>query len=132
MYFQDSFMLSCSFTAQLIINLDCRFEAYAQILYCQLIGLPDVTIQSWNTTTKGHKLVIKDGKLYQYPVELSLQLKKGSQEDFSENGNNAWAALNFNFEANTKQSLSFFRPRKELGSLPTVDTENGKRHFDRS
>ena len=70
------------------------------------------------------ELSIKDGKLYQYPVEAITSLR-ASQEDFSEKtATTNTYELELNFEANTQTELVLFADQEGNGLSLTVDTEN--------
>ena len=129
-----------------IINLDYGFEAYAtqgfntpdgRALIVSWIGLPDVDYPTDKYDYQGamslvKELSIKDGKLYQYPVEAITSLR-ASQEDFSEKtATTNTYELELNFEANTQTELVLFADQERKGLSLTVDTENGKVILDRS
>ena len=129
-----------------IINLDYGFEAYAtqgfntpdgRALIVSWIGLPDVDYPTDKYDYQGamslvKELSIKDGKLYQYPVEAITSLR-ASQEDFSEKtATTNTYELELNFEANTQTELVLFADQEGNGLSLTVDTENGKVILDRS
>ena len=129
-----------------IINLDYGFEAYAtqgfntpdgRALIVSWIGLPDVDYPTDKYDYQGamslvKELSIKDGKLYQYPVEAITSLR-ASQEDFSEKtATTNTYELELNFEANSQTELVLFANQEGNGLSLTVDTENGKVILDRS
>lgn len=85
-----------------IINLDYGFEAYAtqgfntpdgRALIVSWIGLPDVDYPTDKYDYQGamslvKELSIKDGKLYQYPVEAITSLRTRQERFLWKNGNN--------------------------------------------
>ena len=111
-----------------IINLDYGFEAYAtqgfntpdgRALIVSWIGLPDVDYPTDKYDYQGamslvKELSIKDGKLYQYPVEAITSLR-ASQEDFSEKtATTNTYELELNFEANSSnRTCPLRRPRRK-------------------
>ena len=129
-----------------IINLDYGFEAYAtqgfntpdgRALIVSWIGLPDVDYPTDKYDYQGamslvKELSIKDGKLYQYPVEAITSLR-ASQEDFAEKTETTNTyELELNFQANSQTELVLFADQEGNGLSLTVDTENGKVILDRS
>ena len=129
-----------------IINLDYGFEAYAtqgfntpdgRALIVSWIGLPDVDYPTDKYDYQGamslvKELSIKDGKLYQYPVEAITSLRT-RQEDFSEKtATTNTYELELNFQANTQTELVLFADQEGNGLSLTVDTAKGKVILDRS
>lgn len=129
-----------------ILNLDYGFEAYAtqgfnapdgRTLIVSWIGLPDVDYPTDAFDYQGaislvKELSIKDGKLYQYPVDAITSLRT-SQEVFTEKveSNNCYE-LNLTFPANEVHELLLFADKNGKGLHLTVDTEKGKVILDRS
>ena len=126
--------------AHQFINLDYGFEAYAtqgfntpdgRALIVSWIGLPDVDYPTDKYDYQGamslvKELSIKDGKLYQYPVEAITSLR-ASQEDFSEKtATTNTYELELNFEANTQTELVLFADQEGNGLSLTVDTAKRK------
>lgn len=111
-----------------IINLDYGFEAYAtqgfntpdgRALIVSWIGLPDVDYPTDKYDYQGamslvKELSIKDGKLYQYPVEAITSLR-ASQEDFSEKRQQlTLTSLNLTLKLTLKQNLSSSQTKKGM------------------
>ncbi|MCK3943265.1 sucrose-6-phosphate hydrolase [Streptococcus suis] len=129
-----------------IQNLDYGFETYAtqafnapdgRALSISWIGLPDVAYPTDKYDYQGamslvKELTIKDGKLYQYPVEAIRSLRHSEQEftDLSTT-NNAYE-LELTFAANTKTELVLFADENGFGFNITVDTKEGSVTIDRS
>lgn len=129
-----------------IQNLDFGFEAYAtqgfntpdgRALIVSWIGLPDVDYPTDQYDYQGamslvKELSIKDGKLYQYPVE-AIKTLRSPEEVFAEKAstNNSYE-LDLTFPANEIGELLLFADEKGNGLRLTVDTLNGKVVLDRS
>ena len=111
-----------------IINLDYGFEAYAtqgfntpdgRALIVSWIGLPDVDYPTDKYDYQGamslvKELSIKDGKLYQYPVEAITSLR-ANQEDFAEKQLQLiLTSLNLTSKLIVKPSLFFSQTKKEM------------------
>lgn len=129
-----------------ILNLDYGFEAYAtqgfnapdgRTLIVSWIGLPDVDYPTDKYDYQGamslvKELTIKDGKLYQYPVETITSLRD-SEENFSEKSTTSNTyELEVTFPANDKSELLLFADDKGNGLRLTVDTKEGIVTLDRS
>jgi beta-fructofuranosidase len=129
-----------------ILNLDYGFEAYAtqgfnapdgRTLIVSWIGLPDVDYPTDKYDYQGamslvKELTIKDGKLYQYPVEAITSLRD-SEENFSEKSTTSNTyELEVTFPANDKSELLLFADDKGKGLRLTVDTKEGIVTLDRS
>lgn len=129
-----------------ILNLDYGFEAYAtqgfnapdgRTLIVSWIGLPDVDYPTDKYDYQGamslvKELTIKDGKLYQYPVEAITSLRD-SEENFSEKSTTSNTyELEVTFPANDKSELLLFADDKGNGLRLTVDTKEGIVTLDRS
>ncbi len=129
-----------------ILNLDYGFEAYAtqgfnapdgRTLIVSWIGLPDVDYPTDKYDYQGamslvKELTIKDGKLYQYPVEAITSLRD-SEENFSEKSTTSNTyELEVTFPANDKSELLLFADDKGNGLRLTVDTKEGIVTLDRN
>lgn len=129
-----------------ILNLDYGFEAYAtqgfnapdgRSLIVSWIGLPDVEYPTDAFDYQGamslvKELSIKDGKLYQYPVEAITSLRS-SQEAFADkDATNNTYELDLHFPANQVSQLLLFADQKGNGLKLTIDTNVGKVRLDRS
>lgn len=129
-----------------ILNLDYGFEAYAtqgfnapdgRSLIVSWIGLPDVEYPTDAFDYQGamslvKELSIKDGKLYQYPVEAITSLRS-SQEAFADkDATNNTYELDLHFLANQVSQLLLFADQKGNGLKLTIDTNVGKVRLDRS
>lgn len=129
-----------------ILNLDYGFEAYAtqgfnapdgRSLIVSWIGLPDVEYPTDAYDYQGamslvKELSIKDGKLYQYPVEAITSLRS-SQEAFADkDATNNTYELDLHFPANQVSQLLLFADQKGNGLKLTIDTNVGKVRLDRS
>ncbi|EHJ53350.1 sucrose-6-phosphate hydrolase [Streptococcus macacae] len=129
-----------------ILNLDFGFECYAtqgfnapdgRVLTVSWIGLPDIDYPTDRYDYQGamslvKELQIKNGKLYQYPVEAVTSLRS-SQEDFtSKSETNNCYELELQFKANSKTKLTLFADDKGNGLTILVDTSQGKILVDRS
>ncbi|CQR24243.1 putative sucrose-6-phosphate hydrolase [Streptococcus varani] len=129
-----------------ILNLDYGFEAYAtqgfnapdgRSLIVSWIGLPDVEYPTDDFDYQGamslvKELSIKDGKLYQYPVEAITSLRS-SQEAFADkDATNNTYELDLHFPANQVSQLLLFADQKGNGLKLTIDTNVGKVRLDRS
>ena len=78
------------------------------------------------------ELSIKDGKLYQYPVEAITSLRS-SQEAFADkDATNNTYELDLHFPANQVSQLLLFADQKGNGLKLTIDTNVGKVRLDRS
>lgn len=129
-----------------ILNLDFGFECYAtqgfntpdgRALAVSWIGLPDVDYPTDQFDYQGamslvKELTLKDGKLYQYPVEAITSLRQ-TEEDFSERqtSQNTYE-LELNFKKDSKTELVLFADENHKGLHLTVDTASGKVIIDRS
>ncbi|OTN91535.1 sucrose-6-phosphate hydrolase [Enterococcus faecium] len=129
-----------------IQNLDYGFEAYAtqgfntpdgRTLIVSWIGLPDIDYPTDKYDYQGamslvKELSIKNGKLYQYPVE-SIKSLRVSTEDFTSRveTSNTYE-LDLSFPANQKTELLLFADHLGNGLSLTVDTKEGKIILDRS
>lgn len=129
-----------------IINLDYGFEAYAtqgfnmedgRAFIVSWIGLPDVDYPTDDYDYQGamslvKELSIKDGKLYQYPVEAITSLR-ANQEDFAEKtATDNTYELELTVDANSQAQLLLFADQDGKGLALTIDTEKGKVILDRS
>lgn len=129
-----------------INNLDYGFEAYAtqgfnapdgRALIVSWIGLPDIDYPTDQYDYQGalslvKELSIKDGKLYQYPVEAITSLRS-SLEPLADKAETANIyELEVTFAADQVSELLLFADDKGNGLRLTVDTANGKVILDRS
>lgn len=129
-----------------IQNLDYGFEAYAtqgfnapdgRTLIVSWIGLPDVDYPTDKYDYQGamslvKELSIKDGKLYQYPVEAITSLRAESENFAAKAETNNTYELELQFPANQKSEILLFADDKGNGLSLTVDTKDGKIILDRS
>ena len=129
-----------------IQNLDYGFEAYAtqgfntpdgRTLIVSWIGLPDIDYPTDKYNYQGamslvKELSIKDGKLYQYPVETITSLRVSSEEFTSKVETNNTYELELTFPTNQKSELLLFSDSKGNGLSLIVDTKEGKIILDRS
>lgn len=129
-----------------IQNLDYGFEAYAtqgfntpdgRTLIVSWIGLPDIDYPTDKYNYQGamslvKELSIKDGKLYQYPVEAITSLRASSEEFTSKAETNNTYELELTFPPNQKSELLLFSDSKGNGLSLIVDTKEGKIILDRS
>ena len=129
-----------------IQNLDYGFEAYAtqafnapdgRALAISWIGLPDIDYPTDQYDYQGalslvKELSIKDGKLYQYPVEAITSLRDSSETFADKAQTNNTYELELTFPANQKSELLLFADDKGNGLSLTVDTKDCKIILDRS
>ncbi|RCW16559.1 sucrose-6-phosphate hydrolase [Streptococcus gallolyticus] len=129
-----------------IHNLDYGFEAYAtqgfnapdgRTLIVSWIGLPDVDYPTDKYDYQGamslvKELSIKDGKLYQYPVEAITSLRAESENFAAKAETTNTYELELQFPANQKSEILLFADDKGNGLSLTVDTKDGNIVLDRS
>ncbi|PHL11911.1 sucrose-6-phosphate hydrolase [Enterococcus faecium] len=129
-----------------IQNLDYGFEAYAtqgfntpdgRTLIVSWIGLPDIDYPTDKYDYQGamslvKELSIKDGKLYQYPVEAITSLRASSEQFTAKAETNNTYELELTFPPNQKSELLLFSDSKGNGLSLIVDTKEGKIILDRS
>ncbi|EGP5006724.1 sucrose-6-phosphate hydrolase [Enterococcus faecium] len=129
-----------------IQNLDYGFEAYAtqgfntpdgRTLIVSWIGLPDIDYPTDKYNYQGamslvKELSIKDGKLYQYPVEAITSLRASSEQFTAKAETNNTYELELTFPPNQKSELLLFSDSKGNGISLIVDTKEGKIILDRS
>lgn len=129
-----------------IQNLDYGFEAYAtqgfntpdgRTLIVSWIGLPDIDYPTDKYNYQGamslvKELSIKDGKLYQYPVEAITSLRASSEQFTAKAETNNTYELELTFPPNQKSELLLFSDSKGNGLSLIVDTTEGKIILDRS
>ena len=129
-----------------IQNLDYGFEAYAtqgfntpdgRALIVSWIGLPDIDYPTDKYDYQGamslvKELSIKDGKLYQYPVEAITSLRASSEQFTAKAETNNTYELELTFPPNQKSELLLFSDSKGNGLSLIVDTKEGKIILDRS
>ena len=101
------------------------------------IGLPDIDYPTDQYDYQGalslvKELSIKDGKLYQYPVEAITSLRNSSEAFADKAQTNNTYELELTFPANQKSELLLFADDKGNGLSLTVDTKDGKIILDRS
>ena len=127
-------------------NLDYGFEAYAtqgfnapdgRALTVSWLGLPDVAYPSDRYDHQGafslvKELSIKDGKLYQYPVEAVKELRSTSSEFRNKEVTNNCYELELAFEANSKSEIVLLADKEGKGLSITFDIANGQVIVDRS
>ncbi|EMF0615022.1 sucrose-6-phosphate hydrolase [Enterococcus faecium] len=129
-----------------IQNLDYGFEAYAtqgfnapdgRTLIVSWIGLPDIDYPTDNYDYQGamslvKELSIKNGKLYQYPVESITSLRVSTEDFTSRVETSNTYELDLSFPANQRTELLLFADHLGNGLSLTVDTKEGKIILDRS
>ncbi|MFC3931925.1 sucrose-6-phosphate hydrolase [Streptococcus dentapri] len=129
-----------------IENLDYGFETYAtqafnapdgRALSISWIGLPDISYPTDKYDYQGamslvKELTIKNGKLYQYPVETitSLRQEEKNFDNYPSTNNTYELELSFNQDSYSKFVL--FADKDGKGLTITVDTKAGKITIDRS
>ena len=129
-----------------IQNLDYGFEAYAtqgfnapdgRALIVSWIGGPDVDYPTDQYDYQGamslvKELSIRDGKLYQYPVEAIKELRSTEEIFVEKTTTDNCYELDLTFPANEIGELLLFADTKGNGLRLIVDTINGKVTLDRS
>lgn len=129
-----------------IQNLDYGFEVYAtqafnapngRALSISWIGLPDVEYPTDKYDYQGamslvKELTLKDGKLYQYPVDAITSLRQ-SEENFENKAatNNSYE-LELQFDKDSRCEFVLFSDQDGKGLTVTVDTAKGSMTIDRS
>ena len=98
---------------------------------CSWIGLPDIDYPTDQYDYQGalslvKELSIKDGKLYQYPVEAITSLRDSSETFADKAQTNNTYELELTFPANQKSELLLFADDKGNGLSLTVDTKDSK------
>lgn len=128
-----------------IINLDYGFECYAtqgfnapdgRVLIVSWIGLPDIEYPTDKFDHQGamslvKELSIKDGKLYQYPVEAMSTLRSNAEEFTNKDKTANCYELELTFAANQENELKVWADENGKGLSIKVDTKNGKVIIDR-
>lgn len=128
-----------------LINLDYGFECYAtqafnapdgRTLSVSWLALPDVEYPTDAFDYQGclslvKELTIKDGKLYQYPVEAITSLRTEAQPFSNQETTNNVYELDLTIPANSKTELVLFANKENKGLTLTLDTENGIITVDR-
>ncbi|AXQ78003.1 sucrose-6-phosphate hydrolase [Streptococcus chenjunshii] len=130
-----------------IQNLDYGFEAYAtqafnapdgRALTVSWLGLPDIDYPTDKYDYQGvlslvKELKIKDGKLYQYPVEAISSLRKDEGHDVVDlpATDNVYE-LELTFAAHSQTEIILFADQKGRGLSIKVDSERGTVTIDRS
>jgi beta-fructofuranosidase len=128
-------------------NLDYGFEAYAtqgfnapdgRALTVSWLGLPDIAYPTDRYDYQGvlslvKELTIKDGKLYQYPVEAITSLRKDQGAPFANKAetNNVYE-LELTIAADTQAEFVLFADENGRGFKILMDTEKGQITIDRS
>ncbi|MET3557400.1 beta-fructofuranosidase [Streptococcus rupicaprae] len=127
-------------------NLDYGFECYAtqafnspdgRVLSVSWLGLPDVEYPTDHFDHQGvlslvKELTLKEGKLYQYPVEALKNLRQEPVDlrDMSETDN--VYELELTIPANSNSELVLLADQANRGLRLEVDTKNGLLTLDRS
>lgn len=130
-----------------IQNLDYGFECYAtqgfnapdgRALTVSWLGLPDVAYPTDKYDYQGvlslvKELTIKDGKLYQYPVQAITSLRKDDGQSFAnQTATPNVYELELNFAKDSQTELVLFSDQEGKGLSLKVDTEKGEIVIDRS
>lgn len=129
-----------------IVNLDYGFEAYAtqafnapdgRVLAVSWIGLPDIDYPTDAYDYQGamslvKELHVRNGKLYQTPVEATLNLRHSSTAFSARTMTNNTYELELTIPANTKTKLLLFADKEDNGLRFTIDTLTGQALLDRS
>lgn len=127
-------------------NLDYGFECYAtqafnspdgRVLSVSWLGLPDVEYPTDDFDHQGalslvKELTLKDGKLYQYPVEALKNLRQDAVDltDMVETDN--VYELEITVPAESKSELVLLADQAGRGLRLEIDTQNGLLTLDRS
>ena len=128
-----------------IQNLDYGFEAYAtqgfntpdgRALTVSWIGLTDIDYPTDQYDYQGalslvKELSLKNGKLYQYPVDTITNLRTKSKEFTSLSNSSNCYELELTFPANEKTEIILFSDDEGKGLIFTVDTIEGSVILDR-
>ncbi|MGV3060704.1 sucrose-6-phosphate hydrolase [Streptococcus hyovaginalis] len=129
-----------------IQNLDYGFEAYAtqgfnapdgKVYTVSWIGLPDVDYPTDQYDYQGamslvKELHIKNGKLYQYPVEAIQNLRTSQEPLASKTSTQNTYELEITVPAGDKSELLLLSDAEENGLNITIDTQDGQIIVDRS
>lgn len=129
-----------------IKNLDYGFECYAtqafnapdgRALAISWLGLPDVEYPSDSYNHQGifslvKELTIKDGQLYQYPVETTQSLRSNSQTFTNLVKTQNTYELELHFEADTQNQIILFADDYHKGLSISFDLKNEQVVVDRS
>lgn len=130
-----------------IQNLDYGFECYAtqgfnapdgRALTVSWLGLPDVSYPTDRYDYQGvlslvKELTIKDGKLYQYPVQAITSLRKDDGQSFAnQTATSNVYELELNFAKDSQTELVLFSDQAGKGLSLKVDTKKGEIVIDRS
>ncbi|MGT2844480.1 sucrose-6-phosphate hydrolase [Streptococcus hongkongensis] len=127
-------------------NLDFGFEAYAtqafnnpdgKALAISWIGLPDINYPSDQFDYQGalslvKELHIKDGQLYQTPVDAITSLRGEAQAFADKASSSNTYELELQVPANQVTELKVFSDGKGRGLVLTIDTKSGQLSLDRS
>lgn len=126
-------------------QLDYGFECYAtqafnapdgRALAVSWLALPDVEYPTDHYDYQGclslvKELTIKDGKLYQYPVEAITSLRTDAQVFTEKTETNNVYELELTVEADSCVDLLLFADAKKQGLKLTIDPANGRLVLDR-
>lgn len=129
-----------------LMNLDEGFECYAtqgftapdgRTLIVSWVGLPDISYPSDQYDHQGvmslvKELTVKDGKLYQYPVESVKTLRRQEQPFTNMETTSNTYELELTFEAGKRHQLVLWADSEGNGLTITVDTNQGKVNVDRT
>ncbi|MGT2924871.1 sucrose-6-phosphate hydrolase [Streptococcus caviae] len=129
-----------------IHNLDYGFEVYAtqafnapngRALSISWIGLPDVEYPTDKYDYQGamslvKELTIKDGKLYQYPVDAITDLRQEEKAFTNMSSTNNTYELELTFDKDSRSEIILFADQNGKGLSVTVDTKKGEILLDRS
>lgn len=126
-------------------QLDYGFECYAtqafnapdgRALAVSWLALPDIEYPTDRYDYQGclslvKELTIKDGKLYQYPVEAITSLRTDAQVFTEKTETNNVYELELTVEADSCVDLLLFADAKKQGLKLTIDPANGRLVLDR-
>lgn len=127
-------------------NLDYGFEAYAtqgfnapngRAYAVSWLGLPDVSYPTDSYDYQGalslvKELTIKDGKLYQYPVEAIKDLRAESEAFANKAQTKNCYELELQFEKDSQNEIVLFADAEGKGLALTFDLAKGLVTVDRS
>lgn len=127
-------------------NLDYGFECYAtqafnapdgRALSVSWLGLPDIAYPTDDYDYQGamslvKELTIKDGKLYQYPVEATKTLRDQAQAFGNLEQTDNVYELELSVAADSLTELVLFADAENKGLKLTIDTKGGQFTLDRS
>ena len=127
-------------------NLDYGFEAYAtqgfnatdgRAYAVSWLGLPDVSYPTDSYDYQGalslvKELTIKDGKLYQYPIEAVKVLRAESETFANKAQTKNCYELELQFEEDSQNEIVLFANQEGKGLALSFDLANGLVTVDRS